>query len=68
MSVEKVPGQTEGMAQATLKGNHDNPVSGTHQALSHWVEKCTDIYQKTSRGKGGLGAKSAKAAAHKKPK
>ena len=35
MSVEKVPGQTEGMAQASLEGNHDNPVSGTHHAQSH---------------------------------
>lgn len=80
MSVGKVPGQTEGTAQASLERNHDNPVSGTHQApcernspgtitlrLSVWVETSTDTYQKTFRGKEGLGAKSAKAAAHKKP-
>ena len=42
MKVGKVPGQTEGMVQASLKGNHDNPVSGTHQAPSHWVETSTD--------------------------
>ena len=35
MSVGKVRGQTEGTAQASLEGNHDNPVSGTHQAPSH---------------------------------
>ena len=35
MKVGKVPGQTEGMVQASLEGNHDNPVSGTHQAPSH---------------------------------
>ena len=67
MKVGKVIGQTEGMVQASLEGNHDNPVNGTHQAPSHRVETSTDTYQKTSRGKGGLGAKSAKAAAHKKP-
>ena len=67
MSVGKVHGQTEGMAQASLEGNHDNPVSGTYQAPSHWVKKCTDIYQKPSRGKGGLGAKNAKSTVHKKP-
>ena len=67
MKVGKVPGQTEGTAQASLERNHDNPVSGTHQAPSHWVETSTDTNQKTFRGKEGLGAKSAKAAAHKKP-
>lgn len=67
MSVGKVPGKTEGMAQSSLEGNHDNLVSGTHQAPSYWVEKCTDTYQKTPRGKGGLGAKNAKATVHKKP-
>lgn len=35
MKVGKVPGQTERTAQASLERNHDNPVSGTHQALSH---------------------------------
>ena len=65
MGVGKVSGQTEEMVQASLEGNHDNPVSSTYQAPSYWVEKCTDTYQKTSRGKGGLGAKNAKATAHK---
>ena len=32
MSVRKVSGETEG----SLEGNHDNPVSGTHHAPSHW--------------------------------
>ena len=49
----KVTGEAKG--QATLEGNHDNPVSNTHQA---------DTYQwrKTSKGVGvGVGAKTAKA-------
>ena len=36
MGVGKVPGETERELQASLKGNHDNLVSGTHQAPSHW--------------------------------
>ena len=35
MGVRKVPGETERELQASLKGNHDNLVSGTHQAPSH---------------------------------
>ena len=30
MGMWKVPGETKG--QVTLEGNHDNPVSNTHQA------------------------------------
>lgn len=55
MGVWKVPGKTKG--QATPEGNHDNPVSNTHQA---------DTYQwrKTSKGvRGGLGKRTAKATA-----
>ena len=47
--------------QASLESNYDNPVSSTHQALSHQlmtsVEKRLDIYQ----DEGGLGAKTGKA-------
>ena len=47
----KVTGEAKG--QATLGGNHDNPVSNTHQA---------DTYQcrKTSKGVGvGAGGKNS---------
>ena len=53
MGVWKAPGETKG--QATLEGNHDNPVSNTHQADR----------RKTSKGVGWLGAKTAKATAGK---
>ena len=35
MGVGKVSGETERELQASLKGNHDNLVSGTHQAPPH---------------------------------
>ena len=35
MGVGKVSGQTEEMVQASLEGNHDNPVSSTYQAPSY---------------------------------
>ena len=47
--------------QAILEGNHDNPESGTHQALSHWESqgKEEQLLTKTaSREEGGLGAKN----------
>ena len=34
MGVGKVPEEAVGRPQAILEGNHDNPESGTHQALS----------------------------------
>ena len=53
MGMWKVPGETKG--QATLEGNHDNPVSNTHQA---------DTYQwrKTSKAVGGRGLGAIKTA------
>ena len=57
MSVRKVPGKTEG----SLEGNHDNPVSGTHQAPSYWEPQWREAQILTkiaSREKGGLGAKN----------
>ena len=45
--------------QASAEGNHDNPVSGNHQAPSH--RKCTDTHQNTSEGRESWGQKSAKA-------
>ena len=47
--------------QAILEGNHDNPESRTHQALSHWELQWREaqLLTKTeSREEGGLGAKN----------
>ena len=66
MSVRKVPGKTEG----SLEGNHDNPVSGTHQAPSYWEPQWGNaqiLTKKTSKGEGtgSLGQKQlSKATAH----
>ena len=66
MSVRKGPGKTEG----SLEGNHDNPVSGTHQAPSYWEPQWRNaqiLTKKTSKGEGtgGLGQKQlSKATAH----
>ena len=59
MSVRKVPGETEG----SLEGNHDNPVSGTHQAPLYWEPQWTNaqILTKKNIQRGGhwrLGAKT----------
>ena len=66
MSVRKVPGKTEG----SLEGNHDNPVSGTHQAPSYWEPQWRNaqiLTKNTSKGEGtgGWGQKQlSKATAH----
>ena len=48
--------------QANLEGNHDNPVSGSLQAPSHWDwlqwRNAHILTKKTSKGKGRLGAKT----------
>ena len=47
--------------QAILEGNHDNPESGTHQALSHWERQWREaqlLTKTASREEGGLGAKN----------
>ena len=49
--------------QASLEGNHENPMSSTHHAPSHWEPqcRCADTYQdKTSKGEGRLGQKRLK--------
>ena len=55
MGVGKVPGETERELQASLKGNHDNLVSGTHQAPSHWEPQWrnSQILIKTNIQRGG---------------
>ena len=55
MGVGKVPGETERELQASLKGNHDNLVSGTHQAPSHWEPQWRNaqILIKTNIQRGG---------------
>ena len=55
MGVGKVPGETERELQASLKGNHDNLVSGTHQAPSHWEPQWRNaqILIKTNIHRGG---------------
>ena len=55
MGVGKVPGETERELQASLKGNHDNLVSGTHQAPSHWEPQWRNaqILIKTNLQRGG---------------
>ena len=55
MGVGKVPGETERELQASLKGNHDNLVSGTHQAPSHWEVQWRNaqILIKTNIQRGG---------------
>ena len=55
MGVGKVPGETERELQASLKGNHDNLVSGTHQASSHWEPQWRNaqILIKTNIQRGG---------------
>ena len=62
MRVGKVPGETERSSKQT-EGNHDNLVSGTHQAPSHWKPQWRNVQiltKKTWEGKGGLGAKTAR--------
>ena len=62
MGVGKVSGETERELQASLKGNHDNLVSGTHQAPSHWEPQWRNaqILIKTNiQGKERLGAKKS---------
>ena len=55
MGVGKVPGETKRELQASLKGNHDNLVSGTHQAPSHWEPQWRNaqILIKTNTQRGG---------------
>ena len=55
MGVGKVSGETERELQASLKGNHDNLVSGTHQAPSHWEPQWRNaqILIKTNIQRGG---------------
>ena len=55
MGVGKVSGETERELQASLKGNHDNLVSGTHQAPSHWEVQWRNaqILIKTNIQRGG---------------
>ena len=55
MGVGKVPGETERELQGSLKGNHDNLVSGTHQAPSHWEPQWRNaqILIKTNIQRGG---------------
>ena len=59
MGVGKVPEEAVGRPQAILEGNHDNPESGTHQALSQWEPQWREarVLTKTaSKEEGGLGA------------
>ena len=55
MSVGMVP-ESMWKPPASAKGNHDNPVSGNHQAPSHWekLRKATlNTYWYIPMGKGG---------------
>ena len=50
--------------QASLEGNHDNPVSSTHEARSHWEHQWRNGQKNIQRGEGTWG-KTAKATARK---
>ena len=50
-----------GGPQASLEGNHDNPVSGTHQAPSHWEplwKKAQILSKKNIQSGGRVGGKT----------
>ena len=58
MSLRKVPERMVEPAaiEPTTSGNHDNPVSGNHQAPSHWEQWNNDTYHIltiTGKRKGG---------------
>ena len=69
MSVGKVPEILVGAAPSA-NSNHDNPVSGNHQAPSHRaknsVERNHQAYPYLPRGMGGTGTKAIDVPASKR--
>ena len=66
MSLGKVPGKMVGASNTGAEGNHDNPVSGNHQAPSHWQKTVEPWYLPHTYRKKGEGRAGSKVAKHRR--
>ena len=60
MSFGKVPGSWSHKHKSSVYGNHDDPVSGSHQARSHQKNSGTSLPDTYPREGGRVGSEVAK--------